>query len=292
MAMVELTTGEYDRIRLGTGLVLAASHAPAYGDENVCAAAEDERRLDLAPRNTGERRMAEIGLDARPVVDPIAFAPPAAPIARSSGTGMTCGEAPGGARCPRARGAPRADRAGRWSPSRCTAGSPCSRTRATGRKPSPRFASVSGQTQMAAPDSASRASSFVVSVRAVDDRRLRPEAAGSRQELDRADAVLGEAFLDLLGLLVRVDMQHEALALGVAADLFEPFGGARPDGVGGEADRAPAARSSSTWPRYSDTEACRNRSSPPRPYAESRRTSSIPAAGRPPRRLCASRRPT
>ena len=29
MAMVELTTGEYDRIRLGTGLVLAASHAPA-----------------------------------------------------------------------------------------------------------------------------------------------------------------------------------------------------------------------------------------------------------------------
>ena len=29
VAMVELTTGEYDRIRLGTGLVLAASHAPA-----------------------------------------------------------------------------------------------------------------------------------------------------------------------------------------------------------------------------------------------------------------------
>ena len=29
VAMVELTTGEYDHIRLGTGLVLAADHAPA-----------------------------------------------------------------------------------------------------------------------------------------------------------------------------------------------------------------------------------------------------------------------
>jgi len=29
VAMVELTTGEYDHIRLGTGLVLAAGHVPA-----------------------------------------------------------------------------------------------------------------------------------------------------------------------------------------------------------------------------------------------------------------------
>src|SRR5690348_14263632 len=44
----------------------------------------------------------------------------------------------------------------------------------------------------------------VVRVRRVDDGRSRPEAAGVREELDRAHAVLREALVDLARLLVRV----------------------------------------------------------------------------------------
>ena len=75
-----------------------------------------------------------------------------------------------------------------------------------------------------------------VGVRGVHDRRPRAEAARLGEELDRPQAVLGEALLDLARLLVGVDVEHEALALGVAADLLEPVARARADGVGGEPD--------------------------------------------------------
>ena len=81
----------------------------------------------------------------------------------------------------------------------------------------------------------------VVRVRGVDDGRTRPEAAAASEQLDRADPVLGHALLDLAGLLVGVDVEHEPLALGVAADLLEPVGRAGADGVGGEPDAQPAA---------------------------------------------------
>ena len=77
---------------------------------------------------------------------------------------------------------------------------------------------------------------MLVRVRRVDDRRQRPEAPRACQELDRPEAVLGEAIVDLAGLLVGVDVEDEALALGVAADLLEPVGRARADGVRGKAD--------------------------------------------------------
>ena len=50
-----------------------------------------------------------------------------------------------------------------------------------------------------------------VGVRRVDDGRSLAEAARAREELDRPAAVLGEALLDLLRLLVGVDVQREAL---------------------------------------------------------------------------------
>ena len=76
-------------------------------------------------------------------------------------------------------------------------------------------------------------------VRGVHDRRPRPEAAGLGEELDRPEAVLGEALLDLARLLVGVDVEHELLALGIAADLPQPVRRAGADGVGGDADAAP-----------------------------------------------------
>ena len=48
--------------------------------------------------------------------------------------------------------------------------------------------------------------------------------------------MLREALLDLARLLVGVDMEREGLALGVAADLLQPVGGARPHRVRGDAD--------------------------------------------------------
>jgi hypothetical protein len=70
----------------------------------------------------------------------------------------------------------------------------------------------------------------------VHDRRARAEAAGLGEELDRPHSVLCQAFLDLLRLLVRVDVEDEALALCIGADLLEPVGRAGADGVRGDAD--------------------------------------------------------
>ena len=85
---------------------------------------------------------------------------------------------------------------------------PRSQSSCTGAKPSPRLASVVGQTQTRAFASASRSSSLRVGVGCMDDRRVRAEAAGLRQQLERAQAVLGEALLDLARLLVGVYVQR------------------------------------------------------------------------------------
>ena len=71
-----------------------------------------------------------------------------------------------------------------------------------------------------------------------DDRPL-PEAAAFGEELDRADAVLREALLDLAWLLVCVDVERQRLARGIAPELLEPVAGAGTNGVGGDADREP-----------------------------------------------------
>jgi hypothetical protein len=72
-------------------------------------------------------------------------------------------------------------------------------------------------------------------MRRMDDRRPLAQTPRRREELDRAHAVLGEAFLHLARLLVRVDVQREPLIGGVPSDLLEPRPGAGADGVGGEA---------------------------------------------------------
>src|SRR5205823_5108890 len=48
-----------------------------------------------------------------------------------------------------------------------------------------------------------------VGMRRVHDRRALAEAAGAIEQLDRADAVLRDALLDLTGLLVGMDVQRE-----------------------------------------------------------------------------------
>jgi CDP-diacylglycerol--glycerol-3-phosphate 3-phosphatidyltransferase len=73
-----------------------------------------------------------------------------------------------------------------------------------------------------------------VGVRPVHHRRSRPEAARISEQLDRANAVLGDAFLDLPRLLVGMNVERQPLTLTVAADLLEPGAGARTDGVGSE----------------------------------------------------------
>ena len=75
-----------------------------------------------------------------------------------------------------------------------------------------------------------------VGVRRVDDRRARAEAAGLREQLDGAEAVLGDALLDLARLLVGVDVKRQRLLRRVAAQLLEPVARARAHGVGGDAD--------------------------------------------------------
>src|SRR6476646_5055623 len=65
----------------------------------------------------------------------------------------------------------------------------------------------------------------------VHDRRARAEAARICEQLDRAQAVLGEALLDLAWLLVGVDVQRQPLRGRVATELLEPIAGAGTHGV-------------------------------------------------------------
>src|SRR4029453_5510472 len=132
-----------------------------------------------------------------------------------------------------------------------------------------------------------------VGVSRMDDGRVRPETARVREQLDRPQAVLVQALLDLARLLVRVDVQRQRLGRGVAAGLLEPGArtGANGGGGGGAAPPAPPSRTASSCDRYSATDAWRKRSIPPRPYAESRSTSSIPASAAASTAACASASP-
>ena len=113
-------------------------------------------------------------------------------------------------------------------------GIPRARIRSAGRKPSPRSASVVGTCADGRARRGEEIELRPVGVRRVDDRRPLAETAGAGEKLDRTTAVLGEAFLDLLRLLVRVHVERKLLALRVAPDLLEPLGGARAHGVGGD----------------------------------------------------------
>ena len=111
------------------------------------------------------------------------------------------------------------------------------RTAPTGRKPSPRSASVVGHAQMRAPACGDVVELRVVRVRGMDDRRAWRQAARVRQQLDRAAVVLLEALQDLAWLLVGMNVERQALGGRVASDLLQPVARARAHGVGGDADR-------------------------------------------------------
>ena len=74
----------------------------------------------------------------------------------------------------------------------------------------------------------------------VHDRRALRETAGPIEQLDRPDAVFGEALLDLARLFVRVHVQRQALRGCVAADLLEPVLRTCAHGVGSDSDGNPA----------------------------------------------------
>ena len=76
----------------------------------------------------------------------------------------------------------------------------------------------------------------VVGVGRMDDGGSWAQAARTPEKLDRPDAVLLDALVDLARLLVGVDVERQALPLGIGADLLEPVGRAGADGVGGTAN--------------------------------------------------------
>ena len=76
-----------------------------------------------------------------------------------------------------------------------------------------------------------------VAVRAVHDRRERPERAGPREQLDGAQAVLLERLGDLPRLLVGVHVERQAERAGARRDRLEPRQGARAHRVRRRADR-------------------------------------------------------
>ena len=85
-------------------------------------------------------------------------------------------------------------------------------TRSTGRKPSPRFASVVGHAQMRAPACPSRSSSRPSAWVAWTTVVRGPRQPRLGEQLDRAHAVLGDALLDLARLLVGVHVQRQPVA--------------------------------------------------------------------------------
>ena len=78
-------------------------------------------------------------------------------------------------------------------------------------------------------------------VRRVHDDGSLAQAAAVGEQLDGAEAVLGEALVDLARLLVGVDVERQRLAVGVASQLLQPVARAGAHGVGGDADRDPSA---------------------------------------------------
>src|SRR4051812_45611353 len=73
-------------------------------------------------------------------------------------------------------------------------------------------------------------------MRCVHDGRALTEAARPVEQLDWAHAVLGDALLDLAGLLVGVHVERQLLRLRIAADLLEPAGRHRANRVRSEPD--------------------------------------------------------
>ncbi len=67
-----------------------------------------------------------------------------------------------------------------------------------------------------------------------------PETTRIREELDRSEAMLGEALLDLAWLLVCVDVKWKPLLRRVAAELEKPVARAGANRVGGDASGDPA----------------------------------------------------
>src|SRR2546421_4653033 len=80
---------------------------------------------------------------------------------------------------------------------------------------------------------------MAVRVRPVDDGRAWSETTAGVDQLDRSQAVLGEAFLDLARLLVGVGVQRQVVLGGVTAELLEPVAWTGADGVGSDADADP-----------------------------------------------------
>jgi len=66
------------------------------------------------------------------------------------------------------------------------------------------------------------------------DRRARAEATLPREQFDRADAVLGEALVDLTWLFVGVHVERQVVLGRVAAELAQRIGGACAHRVGGD----------------------------------------------------------
>ena len=135
----------------------------------------------------------------------------------------------------RALAAPQAGRSGRSSRSRCRCRFPAraaARPARTRHRGSPRS---SGRCRRAT-CLGEEVELAVVGVGRMDDGGPWAQAACTGQELDRPDAVLLEALVDLARLLVGVDVERQALPLGIGADLLEPVGRAGADGVGGTAD--------------------------------------------------------
>ena len=102
-----------------------------------------------------------------------------------------------------------------------------------------------------------------VGMRRVHDGRPRAEAAFSREQLDRAQAVLGEALVDLARLLVGVHVQRQVVLGGVAAELAQARRPGRRGRSGGRRRRgcrrraAPRARAGSRPPTPGGSAGCR-----------------------------------
>ena len=177
--------------------------------------------MHLVRRNPGERPVLDVDRTGGQRVEPERTRRRLRePISSSAPAGSRSGGAAAGARCPRARAAPRAGRCARSSRSRCRARCRARVIASTRREAvaevRPRS---SGRGRRVAPASASRSSSWSSACVAWTTVVCGPRQPASVEQLDRPPPVLGEALLDLARLLVGVDVEHEALALARSAEL-------------------------------------------------------------------------
>ena len=115
-------------------------------------------------------------------------------------------------------------------------------TRSTGRKPSPRFASVVGHAQMRAPACASRSSSAPSAcVACTTVVRSERQPVRSSSSIGRMPCSARHSSISR-GCSSACTCSGKLLGGGVAADLLEPVGRARAHGVGSDPDGDPASR--------------------------------------------------